>query len=188
MIRRFWASFSVVLAAHALLIGVTWRMSEIEVHRVQVGTTVIKVRPGARPMSFTQPKPKPSASPSSAPTKKFAPVDEEVASSSASEVSSEQAASLRDQYKAELRAKIEENKFYPATAKRLGQSGTVIVAFTLLEDGHIIDLRLDTPSRFESLNVAALEAVRKVHVFRPIPRELNEARMDVKVPLKFFRI
>lgn len=95
---------------------------------------------------------------------------------------------LRSIYKAELRAKIDQNKFYPLMSKRLGQTGVVVVAFTLLEDGKIIDVRLDTPSRFDSLNASALEAVKKVNRFRPIPKELGTQKMDLKIPVQFVTI
>lgn len=91
-------------------------------------------------------------------------------------------------YKEELRAMIEKNKYYPAMSRRLGQTGTVVVAFTLLEDGHIIDIRIDRPCRFERLNDSALDAVKKVERFRPIPKELGETKMDIKVPLRFLTI
>lgn len=95
---------------------------------------------------------------------------------------------IRALYKAQLRSKIEENKYYPPMSRRLGQQGTVIVAFTLLKDGHIIDVKVESPSQYERLNASALEAVRKVKRFMPIPSELGENRMDIKVPLKFFTI
>lgn len=95
---------------------------------------------------------------------------------------------LRSLYKAQLRAKIEENKYYPPMSRRLGQQGTVVVAFTLLKDGHIIDVKVEDPSPYERLNASALEAVRKVKRFMPIPNELGMSRMDIKVPLKFFTI
>jgi len=91
-------------------------------------------------------------------------------------------------YKAELRALIDKNKSYPALSKRLGQTGTVVVAFTLLKDGHIIDVRLDKPSRYERLNFSALDAVKKVERFKPIPNEIGELKMDIKVPVKFVTI
>lgn len=91
-------------------------------------------------------------------------------------------------YKAELRARIDQNKSYPVMSKRLGQTGTVVVAFTLLEDGNIIDVRIDTPSRYERLNVSALDAVKKVERFKPIPKEFGENKMDIKVPVKFVTI
>lgn len=96
--------------------------------------------------------------------------------------------SIKDVYKAELRATIEKNKYYPTMSRRLGQTGTVIIAFTLLEDGNIVDLRIEKPSQYERLNVSALDAVKKVERFKPIPKEVGEIRMDIKVPVKFVTI
>jgi periplasmic protein TonB len=64
----------------------------------------------------------------------------------------------------------------------------VVVAFTLLHDGNIINIRIDKPSQYERLNASALEAVRKVERFKPIPKEVGEAKMDIKVPVKFVTI
>ncbi len=96
--------------------------------------------------------------------------------------------SIKDIYKAELRATIEKNKYYPTMSRRLGQTGTVVIAFTLLEDGNIVDLRIEKPSQYERLNVSALDAVKKVERFKPIPKEVGEIRMDIKVPVKFVTI
>lgn len=95
---------------------------------------------------------------------------------------------ILSKYKAELRARIEQNKAYPAMSKRLGQTGTVVIAFTLLEDGRITDAKIETPSRYERLNDSALEAVKKVVKFKPIPKEAGENKMDFKVPVKFVTI
>lgn len=94
-------------------------------------------------------------------------------------------ADLKTIFKAELRSKIEENKFYPVTARRLGQTGTVVVAFTLLEDGSIINIRVDSPSGNSRLDSAGLEAVKKVGKFKAIPSELGKGPMDMSVPIKF---
>lgn len=114
--------------------------------------------------------------------------DEVVKETVISSTSTQHINDLRSQYKAQLRSRIEENKHYPPMSRRLGQEGTVVVAFTLLKDGHIIDITLDTPSPFERLNASALEAVKKVKRFLPIPDELGEKKMDIKVPIKFFTI
>ena len=97
-------------------------------------------------------------------------------------------ADLRTLFHTELRARIEANKSYPAMSRRLGHTGLVVVAFTLLEDGNIINLRIEKPSPYDRLNESALEAVKKVQKFRPIPKELGEAKMDIKVPVKFVTI
>lgn len=96
--------------------------------------------------------------------------------------------SVMDVYKAELRATIDKNKYYPTMSRRLGQTGTVVIAFTLLEDGNIVDVRIEKPSQYERLNVSALDAVKKVERFKPIPKEVGEIRMDIKVPVKFVTI
>jgi protein TonB len=94
-------------------------------------------------------------------------------------------ADIKDLYKAELRARIEENKFYPMAARRLGHTGTVIVAFTLLEDGSIINVRIDSTSGSERLDSAGVEAVKKVGKFKAIPSELSTNALDMSVPIKF---
>jgi TonB family protein len=97
-------------------------------------------------------------------------------------------ANARALFKAELRSAIERNKSYPSMSRRLGQTGTVVVAFTLEEDGKITDVRVETPSRFERLNESALEAVKKVEKFRPIPSEWGEEKISLSVPVKFLTI
>lgn len=91
-------------------------------------------------------------------------------------------------YKAELRAKIDQYKYYPPLSRRLGQTGTVVVAFVLEQDGNIVDVKIDSPSQFERLNASALEAVKKVERFKPIPAEYGQSRMEIKVPVKFVTI
>jgi TonB family protein len=92
---------------------------------------------------------------------------------------------LRSLYKAELRGIIDQNKYYPPISKRLGHEGTVVVSFTLLEDGSIIEPRIESPSRYQPLNSSALEAVKKVKRFKPIPKELGDSKIDLSVPVSF---
>lgn len=110
---------------------------------------------------------------------------EETTVASTPSLSAAREAELIDMYKAELRQKIDENKFYPEISRRMGQRGTVVVAFTLLEDGQIINIRVDRPSAFQKLNDAGVEAVKKVQRFRPIPKELGITQMELKIPVKF---
>jgi periplasmic protein TonB len=96
------------------------------------------------------------------------------------------AATAKDLYISEVRSKIESNKFYPLISRRMGQTGIVVVAFTLLKDGSIMDLHVHKSSRFERLDASALDAVKKVGRFNPIPNEINQSQMDITVPLKFY--
>lgn len=192
MSNRYLTHFSMILVGHALLLFGSWQMAQQSVapQVLNVGPSVLKmqvvsqiIRPLAMPEKKVQPSPLPKKkTPTPAVEQEVVPV----AASSA--MSPEAKADLLTLYKAELRAKIEENKYYPPASRRLGQTGVVVVAFTLLEDGHIIDVRIDTPSVYERLNESALDAVKKVHGFRPIPKELEMSKMDIKVPVKFFTI
>lgn len=94
-------------------------------------------------------------------------------------------ATMKDLFQAELRAKIDQNKSYPSMSKRLGQQGEVVVAFTVLKDGSITNLRVDSASRFDLLNKSAEEAVKKVKKFKPIPKELGLAQMDLRIPIRY---
>lgn len=202
MTNRFSPYFISVLALHALVIFGGLKLSQDlsqlsslskpnQTFKLQVASTV---RPNP-PAPVVQKKVVKEVAKAKTPAKvQETPVetkkvsDEVVKETVISSAATQHINDLRSQYKAQLRSKIEENKHYPSMSRRLGQEGTVVVAFTLLKDGHIINITIDTPSPFERLNASALEAVKKVKRFLPIPDELGENKMDIKVPIKFFTI
>jgi len=94
-------------------------------------------------------------------------------------------ADLRTVYISELRSQIEANKSYPLISRRLGHTGLVVVGFTLLADGSIINIRVVKEARFERLSESALAAVRKIGRYKPIPEELQESQIDLTIPVKF---
>jgi protein TonB len=97
----------------------------------------------------------------------------------------DQGADLRQEYFAALKAHIEQHKHYPMMSRKLGQTGKVVVAFTLLGDGSFTNLHLHESCPFERLNLAALDAVKSVGRFKPIPKELGEKFMDIQVPIEY---
>ncbi len=189
MTHRFLTHFSTVFFIHAVVIfgGLTLLRNE-EVSR-NIGQTIINLKVAGeallkKPQVKTANKPvlnRPSSVTSETKPGDIPAVTETALSGTA-------IADIKSLYKAQLRSRIEENKFYPMAARRMGQTGTVIVAFTLLEDGSIIDVRLETPSPFAHLNDSALKAVKDVHKFRPIPKELGQTQMDLKIPIKFLTV
>ncbi len=94
-------------------------------------------------------------------------------------------ADLKTIYKAELKNLIDSKTTYPAVARRLGQTGVVTVAFKLLQDGTITNVRIENSSGNTRLDGAALEAVKKVGKYKAIPSELNSKTMDLTVPINF---
>ncbi len=197
MTKSFFAHFSTITMAHILFLMGTWQISQSQYLRQKIsslGPGVLKLQIASRVVSSSSKiKPAKTLAPNNRrPIKPLEPsaIKDTAATATGSEFGSTAQGrnDLLSVYKAELRAMIDRNKSYPTLSRRLGQSGTVVVAFTLLEDGHIIDVRIDSPSRYDRLNESALDAVKKVERFKPIPKEIGEAKMDIKIPVKFVTI
>lgn len=202
MTKGFFPHFSAVFFVHVFVLMGTWQLSQTEFVQTKLkslGDGVLKMQVATRMMTAPAIKKKtvatPRLVPSAEPLKKSTipeTITEPVAASSGegSEfgTSANGTTDIKAVYRAELRAMIDKNKYYPPLSRRLGQTGTVVVAFTLLKDGNIIDVRIDKPSRYDRLNDSALDAVKKVEKFKPIPAEIGATKMDIKVPVKFFTI
>lgn len=68
---------------------------------------------------------------------------------------------------AAVRVGIGRTLVYPALARRREWQGTVIVSFTLVADGTVVDLAVRRSSGYEALDEAALDAVRRAAPFPP---------------------
>ena len=67
---------------------------------------------------------------------------------------------------------------YPATARRMGWEGNVVVAFQLLSDGSVRDVRVVQGSGHAALDRGAIDAVRNAS---PFPRSPVEAEVITPV-------
>ena len=85
------------------------------------------------------------------------------------------ARTLKQSYLAELRAFIDMHKSVPPRARFMGLSGRTTVGFHLHKDGTIHNVQVVKPCEHEVLNTAALDLVRNVRSFKPVPEELNIA-------------
>lgn len=94
-------------------------------------------------------------------------------------------ASLEDAYRAALRQAIEANKFYPKRASRLRREGSVIVDFTVDRDGRIHDVRVHRSSGTQMLDQAAVEAVKRLGRFQPIPPEIPRDLWSLQIPMDY---
>lgn len=193
MTKSYFPHFTTMFLVHGVILLGTWQLSQNDSIRSslnQIGTKVLKLKVASemiRPASVVRPK---VETPKVTPTQPKTVVASEPVSDSVPlpSVSNQGTASAMAIYKAELRAMIDKNKYYPPMSRRLGHTGTVVVAFTLLKDGHIIDVRIESPSRYDRLNDSAVDAVKKVEKFKPFPEEVGDNKMDIKVPVKFFTI
>ena len=70
---------------------------------------------------------------------------------------------LESEYLAKVKNKIEKNKVYPKVAKRLNQTGKVIVSFDILKDGKVTNIGF----------------------FEAIPNELNKTVWNIQIPINY---
>lgn len=208
MTRRFLTHFSTVFFVHLALVfgGLGLVASQANNHRL--GNQILNLKIAGQMLMAGSPsvsapsRPKVSRRSKSSQTLPSVPVAP-VATSQSSEIgtgdgkpgtipgygggslSGTAMADLKTIYKAELRQRIDQNKFYPLAARRLGQTGIVIVAFTLQIDGSIMNVRIDRSSGNSRLDTAGIEAVNKVGKFKAIPSEFGPGPMDMSVPIKF---
>lgn len=93
--------------------------------------------------------------------------------------------SIKNQYLGYLIENIRSHKTYPNKAKRLGQSGTVEIAFTVMADGTITNVRVKQSSNFELLDKAAADIFTLLAKVRPIPKELGKESWDFSLPINY---
>jgi TonB family protein len=81
-------------------------------------------------------------------------------------------------------ALINQHKAFPPSAIDREEEGQVLIAVTIAKDGHILESKIESPSPFESLNQAALDAILAVGKFPELPDPTPEP-IHLHVPLIF---
>ena len=84
-----------------------------------------------------------------------------------------------------LRKSREKNKVYPKVAKRLNQTGKVIVSFDILKDGKVTNIKIINKSKFEKLDEASIELLTNIGFFEAIPNELNKTVWNIQIPINY---
>lgn len=92
---------------------------------------------------------------------------------------------LEAAYRARVRQAVDAQKVYPRLARRMGEEGRVVLAFTLEADGRLASVRVVESSGSELLDEAALEAVREAAPFPSFPAGITRTRWEFTLPLTF---
>jgi len=100
-------------------------------------------------------------------------------------VTSATRAALEGDYLRGLQQAIARNRFYPHEARRDEVTGVVVVAFSIQSDGRLGEVRVAKGSGAEALDQAALETLRRLGSYRPIPAGIGRTRWAVRVPIVF---
>jgi periplasmic protein TonB len=90
-----------------------------------------------------------------------------------------------DDYLDRLRRWLNRYKHYPEAAKKAKQQGHLVVHFTILRDGTVIDPRIEQSSGFPLLDEAALKMLRDASPVPPLPQRYHAAQLGVALPVDF---
>ncbi len=92
---------------------------------------------------------------------------------------------VQNAYLAYVRQNAEKLKTYPKNAKRLSQTGVAYVHFIILADGTITQISLQKSSGFALLDDAAVKIITALAKVKPIPKELNQEKYDILLPIDY---
>ena len=88
-------------------------------------------------------------------------------------------------YLSELQRAIARHRLYPREAQKRELEGVVTVSFVILADGRIRDVRVAKSSGSALLDKGAIETLKRLGAFKPIPREIGRSRWPLRVPIRF---
>lgn len=92
--------------------------------------------------------------------------------------------SIEEFYRASVRQTLEQKKIYPPLARRLGQTGTVVLKFVLGKDGSLVNAEIAEASPYPVLNEAAKNLLSDSR-FEPIPAELEKPSWEFTIPVEY---
>jgi protein TonB len=93
---------------------------------------------------------------------------------------------IQSQYVASVKSKIYGSKFYPESAQRMEQEGSVKVTFTVASGGGVSGVSVASSSGFSELDNAAVQAVKNAAPFAAIPPELGKSSLTMNITLKYY--
>jgi periplasmic protein TonB len=90
-----------------------------------------------------------------------------------------------DDYLDRLRRWLARYRHYPEAAKKAQEQGQLVVSFTILRDGTVIDPHIERSSGFPLLDEAALKMLHDASPVPPLPEAYRAQRLDVGLPVNF---
>ncbi|GAK59673.1 TonB family protein [Candidatus Vecturithrix granuli] len=100
-------------------------------------------------------------------------------------IEAQPAPDVLQRYLQQVVKKIDARKAYPRQARSKGWQGTVVIKIQILSDGKVAQLELATHSEYDTLNKAALEAIKKAQPFPKFPDEIKNPSLTINIPVQF---
>ncbi len=88
-------------------------------------------------------------------------------------------------YLIRLQYELEKRKVYPPEAKKKKYEGIVLVSFVIQKNGTITHINIVRGCLHPSLNKAALEILKKLKRFEPIPDKFKKDKWAIQVPIRY---
>ncbi|MDX4057730.1 energy transducer TonB [Aliarcobacter skirrowii] len=135
-------------------------------------------------------KPKKDTKPKEKPKKIVEKKEVQEKITTADSVNQVKAAEIEDLYLGKIKNTIERYKTYPRNAKRLHHQGVVKIAFDVLLNGKITNIRIIENSKYKTLDKATIDLLEKIGSFDPIPNELmskldNKSNLSLEIPVEY---
>jgi len=88
-------------------------------------------------------------------------------------------------YQDMVKQRIEQARRYPLWAKKQGFEGVVSLKFAILSNGTAKNIKTLSSSGYETLDQAAVQAIKRVGRFPPIPDRMNTTQIQMEVAIVF---
>ena len=92
---------------------------------------------------------------------------------------------ISEDYLAAVRRSLMRSKRYPWKAKMQGIEGTSHVVFQITQDGNVHNIQLIGSSKHPILDEEAIETVGRAAPFPPLPPDIGNRSIEIRVPLVF---
>ena len=80
---------------------------------------------------------------------------------------------------------LEEFKNYPLAARRRGEQGVALLAFSIDRNGHVTSRRIVKSSGYADLDAEVLALVERAEPMPAFPPSMTQAQLDLTVPIRF---
>lgn len=91
-----------------------------------------------------------------------------------------------DSYYARIQTLLERQKRYPRRARLRGEEGVVLLRFVVDRSGEVSNIAIAESSGHELLDEEARRMVNSAQPLPVMPAEIREARIEIRVPVRFF--
>lgn len=89
-------------------------------------------------------------------------------------------------YFAHLRAWLERHKRYPRRAQLRRQEGTVMLRFVMDPEGRVLSYRIERSSGHRLLDEEVREMIERASPLPAMPEDMQQAQLELVVPVSFF--